>query len=211
MKGSSIIITILIVIILSMLGGGYYLYNENNKVLSQKNYDISELEDDIEYKKSDLRSKESTITSLRDNITEEKAKNKKYSSKIEKLEEGLDKTESKTIKIVNKSTIKKNLNYTTPKLKVGSQKLSNRDLLIFGAQVKGALSKINNNQYVLIETNTDNLKFIGDIDNRKNINLAFKRIIKNILHLNEDEINNLQFKINTKSNDRVINIYTVTF
>lgn len=177
--------------------------------------EISNLKDDIKMLESQKTNKnnplvitdtQKIIDSQKDTIKKLNEENRKLKAKIV---ENKDNTE-KSSNLVKNSKYSKTLNYTTPKLQIGSDKLSNRDLLIFGSQIKGALSKIKKGQYILIESNTDDLKFIGDIENRKNINLAFKRIIKNILNLSETEINNLQFKINTKSNDRTIKIYTVT-
>lgn len=186
MKWSHFTIIVLVIVIFGLLGGAYHFNEKHNKTLKDNSDKISRLDSDIEDKDYKIKQLEKELSEERENHKKSITEAIKYSIVKDKFFSSID-------------------------LDIGSPKLQEKDTIIFASQIRAALKTINENQYVLIEGSTDNLKFLNDEENKRNINLAFKRIIKNILTLDEKEINNLQFKVNTIDNKRKVEIYIVTY
>ena len=210
-------INIVLFIALVILSIFYYFEREDfnkNQINSQKEYK-EKLEKYDEEKISLLKEKaklSSYIDELeRENISlkkELKSKQKETTevTKVTEVTEKVEKIEENKV-ITNSLNFVKKLEYQTLKMPISISELTNFEKAKLQNAIKEASKKINQNQFILIEGNADSLSFVQDPENYKNIDLAFKRALKAILNLDEETINRLFFKINTKANDRDIKIF----
>lgn len=102
--------------------------------------------------------------------------------------------------------------YETLDLPVEVEILTTAEKLKLTSSILNAIKNLNANEYILVEGNADNIPFLNDFNNGKNLQLAFKRAVMNVLEIDEEKINNnIQFKLNTLSNKRNINVYIVSY
>lgn len=207
-------INIVLFIALVILSIFYYFEREDfkkNQTNSQKEY--KEKLEKLEDSNTEIKKENSKLNSSNTELEKEAKtlKNKLLEKKeiVQVEEKQITKTlQSEENKVITNSlSFVKKLEYKTQDLPISISELTNFEKAKLQNAIKETSKKINQNQFILIEGNADSLSFAQDPENYKNIDLAFKRALKTILNLDEETINRLFFKINTKANDRDIKIF----